>query len=939
MTPEKIKLVAAHALSSVDGLLSRYLPDGKREGHEYLPLNPKRSDSSPGSFSINLNNGKWADFADGAKGNDLVSLFAYLNDCTQSEAAKSLAGFLNIQIEKNDPSERATRPQNDRGNGKALAVSNEKQEGGKDYGWVCVMPVPDNAPKPPQTHPRHGKPSARYDYLNINGKLNFYHDRYNKPNGEKKQFSPLTLWQKGSAFKWLYKSPPEPRPLYGLPGLAAFPDADCWIVEGEKAAIALEKLLPNHPVLTWQGGSNATAKADFRPLKNRNCIIFQDNDAAGMKACKTVIQQLQAVNAASVRALDISKLERAPGQPLQPGDDADDLVAAGWTAEQFADLLQRDGVMIDAPEFVGNTDKDSDEQTSKQPEDAEAIERFTLFDRGLYVNEQHRDGSSRIRWVCSPIKPLAMVRTEQGLEWGLLVWLIDPDAKEKRIVLGMRQFNGDALGASGELLDAGLRIGTGNARKLVIEYLQTATPDKRAVTTNKTGWHGVDDEMVFVLPEKVVGESQEKWLYANQLPDSNPYRQKGSLAQWRDNVAALCAGNSRLVFSVCTAFASPLLHLLGAESGGFQLTGNSSTGKSTALFVASSVCGGRDYLQRWRSTDNGLEALAQSRSDSLLVLDEVKQLDGKIAAEAAYMLANSSGKVRSNANGGARNLATWRILFLSSGELSLSQHVNDAGKRVNTGMEIRLCDLPVDAGTGMGIFENIHGYESPAKLAEALAASAGKYYGTALLEFIRHVLKNKEAIPEMLRECEKVFAESVLTEKASGQTRRVAARFALAAAGGELATLWGVTGWKQGEAINNAVTCFKAWLAGYGGEGNKEERDMLAQVRHFLELHSEGRFVLYDRADDTHAPKTLQRCGYRKAANDGTTEYYVLSESFKKEICKGVDYRNVARLLIERGYMRPGDGKNLCPKVDLPHEGRVRAFHILPSIWSNDDDG
>src|SRR5690606_30984352 len=126
-------------------------------------------------------------------------------------------------------------------------------------------------------------------------------------------------------------------------------------------------------------------------------------------------------------------------------------------------------------------------------------------------------------------------------------------------------------------------------------------------------------------------------------------------------------------------------------------------------------------------------SLAQSRNDSLLILDEVKQLEAKISAETNYMLANGKGKVRSNANGTSRSVATWRLLFLSSGELSLSQHVTDAGKSVHAGMEVRLCDLPADAGADMGLFENIHGYESASKFAETLKANAGKYYGTAFI--------------------------------------------------------------------------------------------------------------------------------------------------------------------------------------------------------------
>jgi putative DNA primase/helicase len=75
-------------------------------------------------------------------------------------------------------------------------------------------------------------------------------------------------------------------------------------------------------------------------------------------------------------------------------------------------------------------------------------------------------------------------------------------------------------------------------------------------------------------------------------------------------VAALCVGNSRLAFAVACAFAGPLLRPAGVESGGFHYRGDSSSGKTTALKVAASVYGGAGYLQRWRTTDNALEAIA-----------------------------------------------------------------------------------------------------------------------------------------------------------------------------------------------------------------------------------------------------------------------------------------------------------------------------------------
>lgn len=86
--------VNAAALAVLPALLARWLPDGQREGHEYVARNPRRSDRRPGSFRINLHTGKWADFATDDRGGDVVSLAAYLSGASQLEAARNLANML-----------------------------------------------------------------------------------------------------------------------------------------------------------------------------------------------------------------------------------------------------------------------------------------------------------------------------------------------------------------------------------------------------------------------------------------------------------------------------------------------------------------------------------------------------------------------------------------------------------------------------------------------------------------------------------------------------------------------------------------------------------------------------------------------------------------------------------------------------------------------------
>ena len=82
------------ALGSCYGLLKRWLPDGQLKGREWIAKNPTRNDKRAGSFCINVDTGKWADFATDDRGGDVVSLYAYLNGLSQYEAAKQLSDIM-----------------------------------------------------------------------------------------------------------------------------------------------------------------------------------------------------------------------------------------------------------------------------------------------------------------------------------------------------------------------------------------------------------------------------------------------------------------------------------------------------------------------------------------------------------------------------------------------------------------------------------------------------------------------------------------------------------------------------------------------------------------------------------------------------------------------------------------------------------------------------
>jgi hypothetical protein len=86
------------SLPALKALLRSWLPNGRREGDEWVAFNPGRTDRSLGSFKVNIRTGQWADFATGDKGGDAISLLAYLKGLSQGDAARLLAQELRVRL-------------------------------------------------------------------------------------------------------------------------------------------------------------------------------------------------------------------------------------------------------------------------------------------------------------------------------------------------------------------------------------------------------------------------------------------------------------------------------------------------------------------------------------------------------------------------------------------------------------------------------------------------------------------------------------------------------------------------------------------------------------------------------------------------------------------------------------------------------------------------
>jgi putative DNA primase/helicase len=561
---------------------------------------------------------------------------------------------------------------------------------------------------------------------------------------------------------------------------------------------------------------------------------------------------------------------------------------------------------------------------------------FHITEAGLYFVEEDKNGISHKRFISSPVLVTAKTRDDSSNNWGVLLQWKDDNGVKHIQALSMELFQTDGADLRKALAYQGVTIAPDQrARNLFQCYLMSYRANRYALCVDRVGWH----ENVFVLPHVQIGQTADNDLIVYQASNTldNRYQSKGTLAQWQSDVAQLVASHSLLVFSLSTAFTGQLLTPLNQQGGGFHIKGGSSKGKSTALNLACSVWGNpKNFYRTWRATGNNLEHTAYMHNDGFLVLDEIGEINNpKELGNIVYMLANGMGKGRMTKQITAKPMHQWKVIFLSSGEKSLKDIMQEQGQKTKLGQEIRLTDIDIDQSEH-GIFDCIDFAEDGAKQSIELAKRLNQSYGVAGIAWLEYITSHKD---QMIKQAEQLldqYREALAAHHTQGHIVRVANYFALVAVAGELASQANITGWQSGTAFNAVQQVFNQWLGSFEQVGDFEDREMLAHVKAFFEANESSRFESIT-PDPDHAERIYNRVGYWKIEN-GEKVFYVMSEQFKNEICKGYDSRKVAKALLNYGLLEHDTGKP-TKTVRLPNRTKaLRVYAVKESIFSSDID-
>ncbi|MBU2886737.1 DUF927 domain-containing protein [Gilvimarinus agarilyticus] len=476
------------------------------------------------------------------------------------------------------------------------------------------------------------------------------------------------------------------------------------------------------------------------------------------------------------------------------------------------------------------------------------------------------------------------------------------------------------------LLSKGFRIFRTGGKELK-EYLMSVNPTKRmqvfhrqGLVTSREGYH------YFILNGEVIGDEDAEIMYLPQ--GTNGYRansaDKGTLDQWKANVAAPCSRSPMLIFMLCVAFVPIITKALGRSSFAVALHSESSSGKTTGLQVCASTIGpGGDpsrnqltCINNCRHTNNHLEVVAQAYDSQPLLLDEIGMSEGKDVGQMLYMLIDGRGKGRMGPGAGSGAYHSWHTIPVVTGEQSFLSFIRAKDGSLKNGHIARVLDIPVSQETmivpGVG--------QTGAALADMIKEQCLEYYGTAFKSFTKDFIDTatkEHGWFSSLKDELETLAQSFRSKVDRSHEKRAAEHFAVIRFAGKLAVNFGVLPFSQDGIINAVDTAFEAWC---GGLEDKDELEYAIDgVREYLSRNQHA-FInpQADAGSTRHLGYKMQENGVECLAFEEATLDGVLDPTIRRN-------RVYSRLHEQGALLKLSDDRYTVRRT-VPGKGNLKLI-------------
>lgn len=281
------------------------------------------------------------------------------------------------------------------------------------------------------------------------------------------------------------------------------------------------------------------------------------------------------------------------------------------------------------------------------------------------------------------------------------------------------------------LIRKGADVGGSNT-KVILDYLFGIERNVPCIFHFKyLGWQMVNKRLVFAHSKLLLEEGSIPSTYAGNYNVCK----KGSYKKWQDVLLKHLDDSYELQLALCFGFSAVINGFINqklgihADSLLFHISGNSTTGKTSAAIVAVSGFGdpkegGKSLIQSFNGTDNALTNMLSKNNGVPIVCDEtsISQMPTQKLVNVLYTWAKNIEKARLNKNSEMRERNEWSTSIITTGEGSLVDSINQ-----NEGIRARLFE-----------FRNLQWTKS-AKQSDELVKVLSTNYGHGVEPFIKEI--------------------------------------------------------------------------------------------------------------------------------------------------------------------------------------------------------
>ncbi|MBU6089444.1 DUF927 domain-containing protein [Mammaliicoccus sciuri] len=348
---------------------------------------------------------------------------------------------------------------------------------------------------------------------------------------------------------------------------------------------------------------------------------------------------------------------------------------------------------------------------------------------------------------------------------------------------------------------------------------------------------------------------------------ANAFKTKGNLEDYSEMVFKPIKNSPMVMTFVYASLGSILLHDFNVDPFVVDMASKTSTGKTTALRVASSIWGTERLINEWNTTPIDLERKASILNSFPSMYDDTRKAKPYLLSDVVYQFSGGKSKGRGNVQS-VDVVKTWNNILLSTGETSIVEYGNE--KAGVSARVITLQDKPFNDDVNI----------------RALYAGIESNYGHLGLAFIEQYSKQKASYKDSFKAYEGIYIDKAGENEVM---QRVARYFAVLMVAGEI--LNDIAGFEH-DHYKNVDTAFNRML-----DTNKT----LDKPRELLEGLLEGLDA---------SRNSITGAGYSEVYNTELKAIFhkdylcVLSKPMKDYL--GHEVRTITKEWEERGYLIAG---------------------------------